>query len=485
MNYRCICAVLGLLIVLLGVAMLPSLGWSLYFGDGYWLSWIVSVVPVVSMGTILYLFGRGQAGDMFQREALAIVGLGWLVAAAVGSVPFLISRAIPSVTDAFFETMSGFTTTGATILNDIEVLPPSILFWRSTTHWLGGIGIVVIFIAVIPFFSAASRRLFQSELPGITAEGLKPRIKQSALALVKIYLGLSVIECILLMFGGLDLFGALCHTFGTMATGGFSTWNASIGHFHSVYIEIVIIVFMFLAGTNFTLHYFCIRGRPMAYLRDTEFRTFLFLLLGSIAAITGILWFSGTMDSLAQALRASAFTSISINTATGYCTADFDQWPNAARGLLAVQMVIGGCGGSTAGGMKVVRFLILFRVLRAQLERTHSPHSVRQIKIGGRVFELSIVNTAMIYFFAVFVLFTITTLILLLFDPGVDLVTAVTSAIATFNNVGPGLAGVGASQTYAFFTPASKWVLSLSMVLGRLEIFPILVLVSPAFWRKA
>jgi trk system potassium uptake protein TrkH len=469
--------------------MLPSVGWSLYYRDGQWPAWTGSILIVGAIGGILWAIGHGSKAEVLQREAVAITGLGWIVAAATGAIPFLMTGTVDSYGDAYFETMSGYTTTGSTILGDIEAVAPSVLFWRSMTHWLGGIGIIVLFIAILPFFSRARRRLYRTELPGVSVDGLTPRIRQTVVAMVKIYLALSIAECLLLWaHPGMSLFDALCHTFGTMATGGFSTRNASIGHYQSVYIEAVVILFMFLAGCNFTLHFFFGQGRWLIHWRDVEFRTYAAVLAAATAIVTLLVWgsgeFGGAAGGLAAAFRAGIFSVVSIMTTTGFVTDDFDRWPNVCRGLLVLLMFIGGCGGSTGGGIKVVRFLVAFRALFAQIERHHTPRAVRQVKLGGRVLDDQLQFSVLGFFFAAMVISGVATVVLAALEPGLDLVSAFTSVAATLNNIGPGLERVGAVESYRFLSGSSKWLLSLCMLMGRLELFSILVLFAPRFWRE-
>lgn len=489
MNYRAIANAIALLVGLQSIFMLPSLGWSLHYNDGQWLAWVYSILMVGVIGAVLAWIGRGGGSDVLQREAVAITGLGWIIAAASGAIPFMLTGTFETFTDAYFETMSGFTTTGSTVLTEIESVAPSVLFWRSMTHWLGGIGIIVIFIAILPVFSTARKRLYQSEIPGVSAEGLTPRIKQTAVALLKIYLLLSAAETLLLWgfgHGPMTLFDALCHTFGTVATGGFSTKNASIGYYNSVYVESVIIVFMFLAGCNFTLHYFFLmRRRWTAHLHDVEFRFYAGVLF-AVAVVLGLSnWLMQADQSIEHSLRDSAFTVVSIMTTTGYTTADFELWPNMSRGALVLLMFIGGCGGSTGGGMKVIRFVVLFRHLFNQVERHHSPRAIRPVKLGGRILDEALQFNVLSHFFVVSVIAGVGTILLESFEPTLDLVSAFTAVAATLNNIGPGLGAVGAIENYAFLSDATKWLLSLCMVMGRLEIFAILVLLAPRFWRHA
>ncbi|MCX7765272.1 MAG: TrkH family potassium uptake protein, partial [Candidatus Sumerlaeia bacterium] len=389
---------------------------------------------------------------------------------------------IPHFIDAYFETMSGFTTTGSSILTNIEAMPPGVLFWRSFTHWLGGMGIVLLFIAILPFLGAGGRHLFKSEVSGVIKESLTPRIKETASMLWKIYLLFTVAETGLLLLAGMNLFDALCHTFGTLATGGFSTKNASIAHFNSLSVEIIIMCFIVLAATNFSLHFQAFNGRYKVYLFDAEFRSYFIIIIGSIIVISLDLWLKNIYATPLVSLRYSAFQVISIMTSTGFVTADFNNWTSGAKTLLIILMFIGGCAGSTSGGIKVIRWVILFKIARSQLERVFSPRSVYQIKIGNTLITESLQLTTMSFFFMYTVIFILGTFIVALFD--IDLVTSASAVAATLNTVGPGLEKVGAIGNFSALPYPVKALLSIFMVIGRLELYSILVLLLPRFWRN-
>jgi trk system potassium uptake protein TrkH len=413
---------------------------------------------------------------------MLLVGLGWLLSALFGCLPFIFSGVIVNPISAYFETMSGFTTTGATVLENLEVLPRGILFWRSFTHWLGGMGIIVLFIAILPHLGAGGKVLFKSEVPGPTAEGLRPRLRQTATSLWGIYVGISLAETVLLRFEGMTLFDALCHTFGTMATGGFSTKTASIAHYDSVLIDVTIIVFMILAGTNFNLYYRMLRGRGRALPSDAEWRIYCGIMAGAIILLTLNLRSQAVYRDLGTALRYSSFQVVSILTTTGYCTADFDLWPSFSKILLVLLMFIGGCAGSTGGSIKVLRISVLYKRAVLEVRKVFRPQLATTIKIGrAPVSEER--TTAILAFVILFVgVFVVASCLMALM--GLDLATAVSSAIATLGNIGPGLAGVGATMNYAAVPLPGQLVLSICMVLGRLELFAILVLFVPSFWKR-
>lgn len=482
MSYRSVVYLLGLLIAILGLTMLVPLGWSLYFADGQAGAFGLSIGACLGVGGLAFLFTRRNRGDVFRREGLAVVGLGWLLAAAFGALPFVFSGTLPAYYDAYFESMSGFTTTGSTVLTNIEATAPSVLFWRSQTHWLGGMGIIVLFLAVLPYLGVSGKQLFKSEVPGPVPEGLRPRIAETASILWKIYVGLSAIETILLMVEGMDLFEALIHTFGTMATGGFSSRNASIAAYDSVAIEVTIIAFMILAGTNFALYYRVLRGERWALFKDAEWRVYAFLLLAATAFVSVHLLVTDTVAGTGEAVRQASFQVTSLMTTTGYGTADFNLWPVATKVLLVALMFVGGSAGSTGGGMKVIRIVLLVKLGVHAVRKTFSPATVRPIRIGGTVID-GAVRDATLSFYLIFTgIAVVATFLVALTGP--DLVTSTTAVVATLNNIGPGLGKVGAVENFAFLHPFAKTVCSLCMALGRLELFAILALFSPSLWRR-
>jgi len=493
LNWKVVSKLLGILFFFIGLSMVFSLLWAVHFREtspatpeapmSPLVAFVASIGITCAVGAALFLWGRKSNEDVFRKEGLFVVGVGWLLTAAVGAMPYMLAGVLPNGFDAYFESMSGFTTTGSTVLVDIEAAPRSILFWRDFTHWLGGMGIIVLFLAVLPVLGAGGRQLFRSEVPGPTPDGLTPRIKETASILWKIYLGFSVAEALLLWAQGMTLFEAQCHTFGTMATGGFSTRAASIGAYDSVGIELTVILFMVFAGTNFSLYFRVLRGKPLTLFRDVEWRAYIGVLLAAIAAVT-INLLAQKADlyaSFGRALRAASFQVVSIMTTTGYGTENFNEWPAFSKFLLVVLMFIGGCAGSTGGGIKVARVIILVRAAVLRLEKVFRPQTVRALRIGREVVSQETVNSVAGFFVLFMGIFAVATLIIA--ATGVDIVTAFSSVAATLNNIGPGLEKVGSIEHYAHLAPVAKATLSLCMVLGRLELFAILVLLVPAFWR--
>jgi trk system potassium uptake protein TrkH len=497
MNYRLLAKYLGLSAMAIGLLMIPAVGWAIFLRELHALWGLLASIAVsLTAGAILFALGRRAPSWLYQREALALVGFAWVIAAGLGALPYVYSGVLNPV-DAFFESMSGFTTTGASVLTDFDSTPRSILFWRSFTHWLGGMGIVVLFIAVLPYLGAGGKQLFKSESPGPAPRGLRPRIKESASLLWKIYLALTVAQTVALWFAGMTLYEALCHTFGTLATGGFSTRKDSIAAFDSAAVEIIIIVFMVAAGTNFALYFGMLKGNWKALWKDTEWRVYIMLLvLCSLAAtlnLTGVQGAFAGQDavqaggappnhySLGEGVRYGTFQVVSIMTTTGYCTDNFDSWPHFSRMLLVVLMFVGGCAGSTGGGLKVVRIIVLVKMAYWRLERTFRPKTIRALRVGGAVVDQDVQN--MVYGFFVLYLMWFAVGSPIMSALGLPFQTAVSSVVATLNNIGPGLELIGANLDYHLVPAVGKVFLSLCMVLGRLELFSICVLLVPSFWR--
>jgi trk system potassium uptake protein TrkH len=476
-------------------------------------------------GTFLTLIKPGNIEGNPVREGFAIVTFGWIILTFFGCIPlssYLILTNSSNnffyytflcFTDAFFEIMSGFTTTGATIFTDIEVLPKSILFWRSMTHWLGGMGIVTLALAIFPAFGITAYQMFRGEVPGPTTERLKPRLAQTAVILWGVYSLLTLVETILLYMGGMSLFESFCHAFGTMATGGFSTRNGSVGAYDSAYLDWIIIIFMFLAGMNFILHYQIIfHKRIIVLLKDREFHFYAGVILIAILLGVATLQIKGlnsishiersyrsselTLDdfnekiksetkkisSIQSTLRYVTFQVLSITTTTGYCTADFDLWPNSLRVMLVLLMFFGGCAGSTGGGIKMIRIMVVFKTVRREVRRMIQPRLIYPLKIAGKAIEEKQVAN-ILGFFLLFLLIFIFFSCMMSFILS-DFTTAITSVIATLCNIGPGLSGVGATENYAWIPIPGKWILTLCMLLGRLEVYTVVIAFSPISWKK-
>ncbi len=480
MRFHLVLHVLGLLLIFLSGVLLLPIPFSLYYGGGDHVFFLIAAGITLVSGLLFFKLTRLDK-EVHAREAFAIVTLGWIFFSLFGCLPFLLSGAIPSFTNAFFETMSGFTTTGATILEDIEVLPHGLLFWRSLTHWLGGMGIIVLSIAILPFLGVGGMQLFKAETPGPAPDKLTPRVTETAKILWGIYMLISALETVLLMLGGMTLFDSLCHTFGTMATGGFSTKNASIGHYTSPYIQYVIIVFMLLAGTSFSLHYKFLKRKFDCYRKNTEFNFFMLLVGGGLLLI-GINTFAHHFPRLETAFRTTLFQVVSILTTTGYGTADFEQWSVTSQFILFLFMFIGGCAGSTGGGMKVIRLMILLQFVRAEVKRLLHPNAVIPVRIGDTVIPRDIVTNVLGFQALMLGLFVLG--VILMSSIGLDLVSSSGAVAATLGNIGPGLGSVGPTDNYAHIPVLGKWILTFFMLAGRLEIYTVLILFAPAFWKK-
>ncbi len=429
----------------------------------------------------VFALGR-RAAYLSNRAGFVVVVLSWAVASFIGAMPAYLSGAIPSYTDAFFETMSGFTTTGASILTDIESLPKAILFWRSLTHWLGGMGIIVLTVAVLPLLGIGGLQLMKAEAPGPSVDKVTPKVTATAKILWLIYVFLTALQTLLLVIGGMDVFDALTHTFGTLATGGFSPRNASVGAYSSPFIHVVITVFMVMAGVNFVMYHRLVTGRLGSILRDTELRVYLGVFVAASVVVTVALHSNGTYETVSDSARHGTFQVASILTTTGYATADFATWPAVARALLFLLMFVGGCAGSTGGGIKVVRIVTMVKHAFSELRTFLHPRSVFRIRINGSAIPQSVINSVAGFVF-LYVALLLTTTLVVAFS-GVDLLTAFTTALVTLGNIGPGFGMVGPTENYAFYPDGVTWFLSVIMMTGRLEVYTVMVLFSRRFWRR-
>lgn len=483
MSFKTIAGLLGAIMLLLGVAMAFPLAWSIHFEETAAIrAFIVSICSAFALGVLLIFVGRGGHPELRRREGLAVVALAWILAAAVGALPFTFSDTLPSYIDGYFEAMSGFTTTGSSVLEDIEGAPKGVLFWRDFTQWLGGMGIIVLFIAILPSLGVGGRHLFSSEIPGAVKEGLRPRIKDTALLLWEIYFVLSAAEVVLLKVQGMSTFDSMCHTFGTMATGGFSPKAASIAAYGSPMIELTVLVFMLFAATNFSLYFLVLRGNGFAVFRDIEWRVFIGVIAFCLLAVGAELVFRGVYTAPLEALRYSSFQVVSIVTTTGFMTADFDAWPAFSRLLLVALMFLGACSGSTGGSVKVLRAIVLVKYAYYTAYKVFRPQTVFTLRIGDRVFKGETVRDIVAFFIIFSAIFLFGSLAMAAM--GLDLVTACTSVSATMGNVGPGLSGVGPTENFAAVPDGGKILLSLFMLMGRLELYTVLALVVPAFWKE-
>lgn len=481
MNIKIIIRVSGLLMFVEGVAMLLALLVSIIYNEPDKAGIAISAAINIAIGALVIFLTRNVSKDIGKREGFIIVSLVWILFAFLGSLPYIFTGAIPNLTDAFFETMSGFTTTGASVLNNIESLPHGILFWRALTHWLGGMGIIVLSLAILPVFGIGGMQLYIAEVPGPTPDKISPRIRQTAAAMWLVYVLLTLIQTLLLWVGKMPLFDAICHAFATMATGGFSTKQASIAFWPSPYIQYVIILFMFLAGTNFTLTYFVLRGKFKPLLKDEEFKYYgIFVLFFTLLIFAGLLkWVPGGVE---ESFRNALFWVVSIMTTTGFATVDYLLWPPVLVIILFAVFFIGGSAGSTGGGLKVMRIVMLFKNGYYELKRMVHPNAVIPLKFNKHVVDSRIMNNVLAFAVLYMIIFGLSTVILMVVEP--DLETAMGAVASSLGNIGPGLGKVGPMFSYSEVHPFGKWFLSFLMLLGRLELFTILVIFSPAFWKE-
>ncbi len=479
MNVRIVGRVLGFLLLFVGLFMaLPAL-FAWHYGGDDLRAILISAGLTAAAGAALVVVFRAK-GEILVRDSFAIVSLGWLLVSAFGALPFLLSGAMPSFADAFFESMSGFSTTGASVLARVEDLPHGLLFWRSLTHWLGGMGIIILSLAILPLTGVGGTQLYKVEMPGPMPDKIAPRVRRTATTLWGVYVLLTALETLLLLLGGLDLHEALCQSFGTMATGGFSTRTDSIGGFGSLFVEAVVVAFMLAAGTNFTLHFHALRGKVSSYWKSEEFRFYLGIVAVFAVLLTVDNVVAGTYKA-AEAARHAVFQTVSIATTTGFATADFGGWSSAAQISLLLLMFVGGCAGSTGGSIKVLRVMILLKQGRVELKRLLHPRAVIPVRIDGRTVPPAVVVNILGFLFLYIGLLILSTLALALM--GLDLVSAFSSVAASIGNIGPGLGSVGPAASYQHVPVAGKWLLSFCMLAGRLEIYTVLVLFTRDFWR--
>jgi trk system potassium uptake protein TrkH len=482
MHPRPILNFLGLLVLFLGLSMAVPLAVSMVFEDGGADALALSMAASSVAGLLLFLSTRSREEvQLGHRDGAAIVALGWALAGLVGTLPYLLSGAVPGFTNAYFESISGFTTTGASILSDIEALPEGILLWRSLTQWFGGMGIIVLSVAILPYLGIGGMQLYKAEVPSPVVDKLKPRISETAKTLWRIYILFTIVEILLLLAGGMPLFESACHAFCTMPTGGFSPMNAGVAHYDSAYFDGVILVFMLMAGVNFSLHYRFMKGNLSVLPKDPEFLAFLGLFAAFTLAVT--LDIHGSVHrSLSEAFRYASFQVGSILTTTGFATADFDQWPACSRLILLLSMFIGGMAGSTGGGIKVMRIVLLAKHAHREVRRIIHPHAVISVKLGGKAVAEEVLSSVWGFFLLFLGLFVVSTLVMAAI--GLDLITAVSSVAASIGNIGPGLGAVGPVRNYLGIPETGKWVLIFCMLLGRLEVYTVIVLLVPEYWRR-
>ena len=478
MNYRMIKHTLGWVLNIEGASMLLPLVCAFIYKENCVWVFSVCILLCVLMGTLLVV-KPPKNKTMYSRDGFIIVALSWITMSIFGSLPFVISGYIPNFIDALFETVSGFTTTGASILTDIEALPKSLVFWRSFTHWIGGMGVIVFLVAILPLSGGGNMYLIKAESTGPAVSKLVPKVRSTAKLLYGIYISLTIIEIILLLVGGASVFDALTLSFGTAGTGGFGVRNSSVAEY-SPYIQNVITVFMIIFGIDFSLYYLIIMKKWKLAFKSEEARAY----LGIIAVSIIIICFNcrELFSSFGETLRHAAFQVGSIITTTGYATTDFNKWPELSKAILVMLMFVGACAGSTGGGIKVSRILILLKSIVKEVKIAAHPRSTHKIKMNSRVVEHETVRAVNVFIASYLVIFVFSVLIISL--DNADFTTNFTAVIATLNNIGPGLAKVGPVENFSFYSPLSTIVLTLNMLIGRLEIFPMLILFSPYTWRK-
>lgn len=480
MNFLMVLKVLGILLLCDAVAMLPSVAVALIYHEPVYAFWLSILITAIA-GLILVSI-KAEEKVIRYKEGFAIVSFGWLLVSIFGALPFLFSGIFSSFMDAFFEAVSGFTTTGATVIQDIEALPYSILFWRSFAHWLGGMGILVLALAVQPALGLGTFQILKAESPGPISIKLTPRVSGSAKVLYKTYLVLTLAVTILLLLGGMPLFDSLIHAFGTLGTGGCSIKKASIGAYNNVYFDLVITVFMVMAGINYALYYQFFKKRSIAeFFKDKEFKVYLSLIAVYIFIIT--LNIRGQVFATAwESLRYAAFQVASIITTTGFATTNFDLWPDLSRALLFSLMFIGACAGSTSGGMKVIRIHLIYKYVQREIDRLIHPKEVKAIKLGSVPVQESVLSNIMGFSMLYMFIFIVATMVLL--TQKVDLLSSAAAVAASLSNVGLGFGRIGPTGTYAGLSTLTKIILSFCMVMGRLEIYTVIVLLFPHSWKR-
>ncbi len=482
LSLRAVCRIIGLALFVVGFSMTPSLAVAgIYKEMPAFLAFLSTIIFAAVSGGLLFWFGQRSTALLKVRDGFLIVTLCWIVSTLLGAMPFMISGSIPNFFDAFFESCSGFSTTGSSILKDVEVLPKSILFWRSFTHWIGGMGILIFAIALMPSLGINGQNIAVSEAPGPTLDKITPKMSDTAKALYGTYIIFTIVETILLCLGGMSLFDALINTFGSVGTGGLSNYNSSVAHFNSVYADLVITLFMILSGANFNLYFMSLKRGVKYIVQDAEFRFYLLIIGVVTLLIAANLLVEHFYTNPGQALRYSVFQTASIITTTGFATTDFNLWPTFSKMLLILLMFVGVCSSSTGGGIKVVRILILLKLIKRGIATRLHPNVVVSVKMNGHIVPsdtvAAIANHVFLYMAVVFV-----STILISLD-NFDMVTSFTSVFTCIGNIGPGLELVGPTANFSLFSSPAKFLLSFLMLAGRLELFTLFIILTPRFWN--
>lgn len=482
MNYKINIHFVGITLLFLSIFMLFPIIVSLVYKENDLLPLVKSFFYTFLSGMIMFFSTiKYKKAELKSRDAFSVVTLSWLFIAFFGSLPYLLSNTFYSFTDAFFESMAGFTTTGASVLKDIESLPAGILVWRSLTQWIGGMGIIVFALAILPLIGSGGMQLFKAEVPEISVDKLKPRIIDTAKALWFIYLGLTSLLVALYLSGGMSIIDALCHAFSTMATGGFSTKNSSIAYFQNPYLEYVTAIFMFLAGINYTLYFYVFRGNVKRLFKSEEFRFYLTITIISTLGIC-INLFKMENINFSDAFRYALFQSTSIMTTTGFATADFEKWPFFSQSILIMLMFFGGMIGSTGGGIKQVRMLLMLKHGYREMYQLIHPKAITTVKLDEKILSREVLGSIWGFIFLFLFLCSISTIALS--ATGLDLITSATTVISAMSNVGPALGEAGPAENYASIPYEGKWILIFCMLVGRLEVYTVLILFIPQFWKK-
>lgn len=480
-HFKAISHILGTLILLNGLFMATSLPVSWFTGGEDFDVLLYCSVFLCNLGAIIWFITRKVQKEVGKRDGYLIVTLGWVILGITGSIPFMLSGVIPNFASAIFETISGYTTTGASILNDIEAVPDGLLYWRSMTQWIGGMGIIVLTVAILPMFGVGGMEMFMAEAPGPSSSKLHPKITDTAKRLWIIYVALTALEALLLKFAGMSWLDAVNHSFTTMSTGGFSTKNASIAAYNSPAIEYIITAFMLVGGVNFSMLYYLFKGKFSKAFSNEEFKTYLGVTLVFTLLIAVILFYTNESDA-ETSFRQSAFQVVTIVTTTGFSTANYATWVPFAYMIIIFAMFTGGSAGSTAGGVKIVRHLLILKNGYLEFKRLLHPRAVVPVRINGNAVSQTIVYNVLAFFFIYLLTFIIGTLIVSAF--GYDVLTSAGASVACLGNIGPGLGGVDPSHNFAFFSDGAQVFLAFVMLLGRLELFTVLILFTPAFWKK-
>ncbi len=482
-NFSVILYILGIVLIFFSLSMVFSLCWAFYFNEKELVFTFLKVIALTFLcGFILWRFNKKPAEELKTREGFSIVALCWILITIFGSLPYYISGEIPSFIDAIFETISGLTTTGATILSDIESLSYGLLFWRSFTHWLGGMGIILLSLAILPLLGVGGMQLYKAEVPGPTKDKLTPRLKDTAKILWQVYFFITIIQAIILQLAGMTFFDALCHSFGAIASGGFSTKNASLAYYNSPLIEYLITVFMYLAGINFALHFKALSTKKFfVFWKDKEY-LFYFKMTTCVTILATVkLYLSGNYFSLEEAFRKAIFNVVSVMSTTGYATDDYEFWPYLIQSLLFISMFIGGCSGSTAGGLKIIRVHLLLKHLKENIKKIIHPQMVTVIRYGDSIIQPSIMMSVLTYLLVLICVYLTSAVLLTSLD--LDLLTAFTAPITCLSSVGPGFGTIGPAENYSHLPILAKYILCSCMLFGRLEIYTLIILFSKTFWK--